>query len=263
VGAQRLWVAPAWESEVLALGLLEPGGCARLLAAGSGPRGRAATAVVPLPGRSERLHLRAVRHGGWLGPLWGERILGTGRPLAELRVTAALRERGAPVPEPVLASAERRAGPFWSAAVATVHEADSLDGIALLESAPAAEEAERALVAAAGAVRAFHDAGGRHPDLHAGNLLRRADGAWRVVDLDKVRRLPRVGAGARMAELMRLYRSLARRDLLARLGPDPGVRFLAAYCAGDQALRSALLRHLPRERARMALHRLGWPRRPA
>ena len=258
-GKRRLWVAPAWEPAVLTLGLLEEGGCARLLAAGSGPRGRSVTAIVALPGSDARLHLRAVRHGGWLAPLWGDRLLGTGRPLAELRVNAALRAAGAPVPEPVLASVEQRGGPFWSAAVATVHEPDSVDGVALLAADPSRERAERALIAAARAVRTFHDAGGRHLDLHAGNLLFRGPDECLVVDLDKARRLTRVSASARMAEIMRIYRSLLRRGLLERLGAQPGPRFLSAYTAGDEALRRALLRHLPRERARLALHRLAWP----
>ena len=258
-GARRLWVARDWEQAVLPLGLLEAGGCARLLAEARGPRGRSATAVVPVPGRAEQLHLRAVRHGGWLAPLWGDRLLGAARPVAELRVTCALREAGAPVPEPVLALAERRAGPFVRAAVATVHEPDTVDGIALLEAEPSAADAHLALVAAAQAVRAFHDAGGRHLDLHLGNLLFRASAECLVIDLDKARRVRQVRASARMSELMRLYRSLARRDLLRRLGPDPCDRFLAAYTAGDSSLRSALLHHLPRERARLALHRLAWP----
>jgi hypothetical protein len=258
-GERRLWVAPAWESAVLTLGLLEPGGCARLLTSATGPSGRSPTAVVTLPDREACLHLRAVRHGGWLAPLWGERLLGTERPLSELRVNAALRAAGAPVPEPVLVSAERRSGPFWSAAVATVHEPDACNGIALLEAGPSPEQAGRALAAAARSVRAFHDAGGRHLDLHAGNLLFRGHDDCLVIDLDKAHRLERVAPGARMAEIMRLYRSLVRRRLLARLGADPCDRFLSAYCDGDAPLRVALLRHLPRERARLALHRLAWP----
>jgi tRNA A-37 threonylcarbamoyl transferase component Bud32 len=259
-GKRRWWVTADWESAALSLGLLEAGGCARLLAAASGPRGRAATAVVALPGRDASLHLRAVRHGGWLAPLWGDRLLGTGRPLAELRVNAALRAAGAPVPEPVLASAERRGGPFWSAAVATVHEPDTADGLALLEAEPSPEQADRAVAAAARAIRAFHDAGGRHFDLHAGNLLFRGHDECLVVDLDKARRLERVTASARMAEIMRLYRSLVRRGLLVWLGDDACDQFLRAYTAADEDLRQALLEHLPRERARLSLHRLAWHR---
>ena len=257
-GKRRLWVAVGWESAVQGLGLLEAGGCKRLLEAGTGPRGRATTAVVTLSGRDARLHLRAVRHGGWLAPLWGDRLLGTDRPLAELRVNAALRAAGAPVPEPVLASAERRGGPFWSAAVATVHEPDTRDGLALLGAQPPVGDAQRALLAAARAVRAFHDAGGRHLDLHAGNLIFRGHDECLVVDLDKARRLAHVGPSARMSEIMRLYRSLVRRDLLRFLGDDPCGRFLHAYCAGDDDLRHALLRFRTRERARLAAHRLGW-----
>jgi hypothetical protein len=35
-------------------------------------------------------------------------------------------------------------------------------------------------------------------------------------------------------------------------------RLLSAYTAGDRELRRALLRRLPRERRRLALHRLGY-----
>ena len=65
------------------------------------------TAIVPLAGSKARLHLRPVRHGGWFGGLLGAKLLGSARPLRELRVTAALAERGAPVARPVLVVAER------------------------------------------------------------------------------------------------------------------------------------------------------------
>jgi hypothetical protein len=61
-----------------------------------------------------------------------------------------------------------------------------------------------------------------------------------------------------MAELMRLHRSLVKRGLLARVGMRGCARFFAAYTAGDRELRRALLRQLPRERVRLALHQLAW-----
>src|SRR5690606_11831715 len=123
----------------------------------------------------------------------------------------------------------------------------------------------RALLAAAGrAVRAFHDAGGSHPDLHVGNLLVRArDDAPEVWILD----LDRATAGAppapreRMAQLMRLVRSLHKRGLWGAAGGERGaLRFLHAYVAGDRALRRALLARLPAERRRLARHALLYRR---
>jgi tRNA A-37 threonylcarbamoyl transferase component Bud32 len=258
--ARLLCVTPDFESAALALGLLEPGGLERILARADGPRGRARTALVSLPGRAERLHFKPVVHGGWLAPLLRDRWLRPRRPLRELRTHAALRAAGAPVPVPVLVAA-RRGGLFYRAALATVHEEESLDGAALLASGPSPAARRCAAAAAGAAVRLFHDAGGRHADLHLRNLLfRRRDGdieAW-LVDLDRARAAGPLGAGERMADLMRLYRSLEKLGLLEVVGARGCASFLAAYTAGDRALRRDLLRFLPRERARIALHRLGW-----
>jgi len=259
-GDRVLYVSPEFESAALALGLLAPGGLERILARASGPHGRSRTAIVSLPGRRERLHLRPLHHGGVLRALARDRLLGLARPLAELRATARLRAAGAPVPIPVLVAARRTRG-FYHAAVATIHEEDTLDGIALLVSGAGAAMRRRAASAAGSAVRALHDAGGQHADLHIGNLLFRDRGdriESLVVDLDRARIAAPLGAAERMAELMRLHRSLVKRGLFADVGARGCARFFASYTAGDRELRSALLRHLPRERARLAVHALGW-----
>jgi len=259
-GACRLLVAAPFEEVARGLGLLEPGGLERLLAQASGPRGRASTAVVALEGRSERLHLRPVLHGGALAGLWGDRLLGLRRPSEELRTNARLRARGAPVPRPVLVAGHRRGGPFWRAALATLHEENSLDGVAFLGSEPQPERLLRACAAAGSAVRALHDAGGRHRDLHVKNVLVREAGSETqalLIDLDRARLVPELRPRARMAEIMRLYRSLVKRGLDAAVGREGCQAFFSAYTAGDAGLGAALLAQLPRERRRLALHRLG------
>ena len=259
-GPRFLCVAPGFEDGVLRLGLLQPGGLERLLDQARGPMGRARTAVVPLEGRSERLHVRPVRHGGWLAGLWGDRVLGLRRPTAELRLTERLSARGAPVPRAVFVAARRRSGPFWTAALATVHEEGALDGVAFLDAAPEAERRLRACASAGAAVRRLHEAGVRHRDLHVKNLLLREVGdrtETLIVDLDRARPALRASARARMAEIMRLYRSLVRRGLADGLGPEGCQRFLEAYTDQDQRLRASLLAHLPRERRRLARHALG------
>jgi tRNA A-37 threonylcarbamoyl transferase component Bud32 len=259
-GDRVLYVTPEFESAALALGLLAPGGLERILARAAGPSGRSRTAIVSLPGRGERLHLRPLHHGGLLHALRRDRLFGLARPLAELRAHARLRAAGAPVPIPVLLAARRERG-FYRAALATIYEEDTLDGIALLASRAGASMRRRAARAAGSAVRALHDAGGRHPDLHIANLLFRERGGRveaLVVDLDRARVSLPLGAGGRMAELMRLHRSLVKRGLLAEVGARGCASFFASYTAGDRELRGALLRHLPRERARLAIHAWGW-----
>jgi 3-deoxy-D-manno-octulosonic acid kinase len=256
-GGRLLAVAEPWERAALALGLLEPGGAERLLARASGPRGRAPTAVLDLVPGGERLHLRRVMHGGWLAPVWGERLLGAGRALHELEVAAALHARGAPVPRPVLAVAWRR-GACVSAAIGTAYQEGALDAAAFLRGAPSRERMLRAASAAGRAVRALHDAGGRHRDLHVGNLLLREGelevAAW-VVDLDRARLVPEVSPARRAAELARLYRSLETRGLLGAVGEAGCHAFVSGYTGEDRSLLAALREFAPRQRRRLALRR--------
>ena len=255
----RLVVDASWSGAADARALLDPGELMRRLADASGSRGRAATTLLRARAGSCAL-LRTVRHGGLLAPMLGERLLGLGRALRELQVAGELHARGAPVPRPLLVAGVRR-GLFWQAALATAYEEGARDGVALLAAEPARPRLARALDAAARAVRRFHDAGGRHADLHLGNLLfREGERACvaLVIDLDGARAGAPPAPARRMRELMRLYRSVAKRGLAAQIGARGCARFLSAYCAGDRALRRALLAALPRERRRIARHVASW-----
>lgn len=258
---RRLLVAEKFAEAVTALGLPEPEAAAALFAHRRAGSGRTATAVVPLPGHPVRLHLRAVRHGGWLGGLLGGALASTARPEAELRATAELLVRSAPVPQPVLAAGWRVAGPLWAGCLGTLHVEDSRNGIELLDSRASLPERLNFAEAAANAIRDFHDAGGRHPDLHLGNLLRCGPSAKSrvlVIDLDRaVAGLP-PDASTRMHELMRLQRSVEKRGFEHALGPRARARFLSAYTRGDRALRRALWANLPRELRTLRWHRLGY-----
>jgi len=261
--ARYLRVALRYADAVAALGLPEPEAARRLLAAAPGATGRTHTAIVPLPDRSAKIHLRPVRHGGLLGGLWRGALLGMHRPIRELEVTGQLSHAGVAVPDPVLVAGWRIFGPFWSAVVGTAHLERSIDGVALLADAPQPKRLLRAAEAAGRAVRRFHDAGGRHADLHLKNLLFRESGeateAW-IVDLDKARVGAPPRARRRARELMRLYRSLIKRRLSGRVGRRGCARFLAAYVAGDRELRRALRTHFRFERLRIAVHALAYRR---
>ena len=255
-----LRVAPAYRAVAESLGLLETGGLAALLSRGGGPTGRAPSVVIELPECRERLLVRPVQHGGWLAPLWGESILGPGRPSRELDVTHCLRRRGAPVPRPVFAAAQRLAGPFHRAAVATVFEEGTQDALQFLRATPTPARILRACTAAGRAIRRFHDAGGRHRDLHAGNLLLREGGEateCTVIDLDRASAGSLVTPRARASELGRLLRSVLKPGVRPRTGRTGAAEFIDAYTEGDAKLLEALAACWPRERRRLVLRGLS------
>jgi hypothetical protein len=261
MGRVLLVVDPLLGDATRRLSLLSRDGVERHFARGGGGAGRSATALVELPESTEALVLRRLLHGGLLGPILGPFFLGTRRPLRELRVTAELRRAGAPVPRPALAWGRRCAGPFWKLAVGTYLEPDAVDALAFLESEPPPSRLLRAAEAAGRAVRRFHDEGGRHADLQVKNLLirERADGPECVIiDLDKARITPGLTPGERMAQLMRLFRSLLKRDVLKGVGIRGCARFFGAYCGDDRLLRRALWRRVDRELRKVALHKLRY-----
>lgn len=247
-------------SDVAVLGLLEPGGLERALARPSGTRGRVDTSVLSLATTGARLHLRPFRHGGWLGGLRSDDLPSLARPIAELRVTAALAAAGAPVPTPALLVAAR-AGSRWKVALGTLFEEGAIDAADWLRSPWDRSRLLRATAAVAAAVRSFHDAGALHSDLHLGNLLirERSDATEVViVDLDRTTRSARVTPAQRMRELMRLHRSLVKRRLVQHVGSRCYARFLESYTGGDRQLREELRAHLARERFRVAVHAAGY-----
>jgi tRNA A-37 threonylcarbamoyl transferase component Bud32 len=239
------------------------GGVDRLFARGGGATGRGETALVEAPGSKQTLVLRRLIHGGLLGPLLGSAFFGMSRPLRELRVTAELRGAGAPVPRPALAWGRRIAGPFWHPVVGTYLEPGAVDALRFLGSEPDLPRLLRAAEATGNAVRRFHDEGGRHADLHLKNLLiRERDDRIEciVIDLDKARITPGLTPGERMAQIMRLFRSLLKRDVLERVGSRGCSRFFTAYCGDDRLLRRALWKRVDGELRKVAIHRLGYRR---
>ena len=243
-----------------ALGLFERDGIARAFAAGEAVGGgRVPAALIAWPSGPHEIVVRRLRHGGVLGGVLGGAYLGASRVLRELAVNAELFAAGAPVPQPALVLARRSAGPFWACAIGTERVAGANFASSLLGA-----ERERALRAAAIAVRSFHDAGGRHADLNATNLLlaeRNGHLTATVIDLDRARVRAPVPAKRRMREIARLWRSLLKRGAGAALSPAERDAFLVAYCAGEAPLERELRARLRREQLRSALHTWRYPRR--
>jgi len=130
-----------------------------------------------------------------------------------------------------------------------------------MSSEPSPPECLHFAESAAVAIRRFHDAGGRHPDLHLGNLLlqgRGPDARVLVIDLDRAVAGAPCDASTRMRELMRLQRSAEKRNFQAAMRPRTRARFLSTYTRGERTLRRGLYAHLPRELRRLRWHRLGY-----
>ncbi len=247
------------------LGVLGPDGLDVLLGQGeAGHEGRGTTRRVAIAGRGTVV-VRPLLHGGLLGPWLGDVFWGMGRPLNEIAVTEALRDAGAPVPQAAFAIGQRVTGPLFRAAFASFEIEDTRDALVFLRDAPPPDAVEAAAAALGRAVRRFHDAGGRHGDLHVKNLLLRTGGAQQgpeafVIDLDGARVTPGLTPGERMAQLMRLFRSLRKRGLLETVGLRGCARFFGAYCQDDRALRRAMWSRIDRELRRVAVHALGYGR---
>lgn len=207
------------------------------------------------------LRLRTARHGGALGRWLGERYVGPGRALREFETWSRLADAGIPTPGLAFVVAVRR-GLAWRTALATVDRPAAIDGLALLESAPDAATLNAAAAAAGRTLRRLHDAGWRHGDLQLRNLLfeRDAEGDLRclLVDFDRATHRRSLSPRQRLAEWLRLARSLEKRGVAGAVGPAPRRRALAAYSEGDPALRGVLRARAPRTGRAGLRHRLAW-----
>lgn len=184
------------------------------------------------------------------------------RPLDELSLTRRLSAVHVPVVEAVGAVVvASRLG--WRGHLLTREVPGGLDLETFLYAPMAHAEwpVADALAAAGTAVRAMHDAGVRHGDLHLKNLLLDpALAAVRVLDFDRAQSADGPLSDAdRLIDLARLARSVEKHRLRGmQVGRKSALRFLRAYGgsaeAGDRwllAVRARLVRGL-------ALHRLWW-----
>jgi 3-deoxy-D-manno-octulosonic acid kinase len=176
-------------------------GAARELAAGRG------SILLIEDGRLSWV-LRRYLRGGFAARFARDLYLWLGeertRSFRELRLLAALRAQGLPVPVPV-AGCYRRSGLAYRAELLT----ERLVGVRSLEDVLADGSMDDARWADIGrCLRRFHDAGVQHADLNARNILVGPDdGVW-VLDFDRGR-LRRPGAWRRRV-LDRLERSLVK-----------------------------------------------------
>lgn len=230
----RAWVLEV-EREAVAAALFRAQGCVPLDTAG----GRGGVMRFAL-GRGEGV-LRPFRRGGLAGRALAHRFFMNNRPLREFRVHAELLRRGAPC-APLLGVAWQAQGPWVSGAIATGFiEGPSLES--LLAGGATEEALQQALSAAGRAVRALHDAGCLHADLHPGNILVAREGAF-LIDFDRARLFPALSPAQRASNLLRLRRAFVKR------GHDPRhlASMLEAYGGGHASTALQRVVAMGRER---------------
>jgi 3-deoxy-D-manno-octulosonic acid kinase len=171
--------------------------------------------------------LRHYRRGGLMARLGFQRYAWLGesrvRSLAEFRLLARLRERGLPVPAPLVAG-YWRSGLGYRAAILV----ERIAGARALSHWLGASAGEAPWEAVGAMLARFHQAGLDHADLNADNVLVDAAGRPWLIDFDRC--VMRTGQGGwRQRNLARLARSLHKLS-----GGDEGwrpgfARLQAAY----------------------------------
>jgi 3-deoxy-D-manno-octulosonic acid kinase len=180
-------------------------GAAGRIAATAPGRG-SAWFIAALPGGVPQV-LRHFRRGGLVARLVEDRYLWAGaeatRSFRELALLARIEALGLPAARPV-AARYVRAGAWYRADLLTV----AIEGARPLAELLGAGRGSAPWARVGATIRAFHDAGVRHADLNARNVLVSGDGAVHLIDFDRGAEL-RPGSWC-AANLARLARSLAK-----------------------------------------------------
>ncbi len=254
------WVIRAEEAlceSLLKAGLVEAlqGGAS----AGPGPRGRIVHGRIVLPDGTAVI-LRRYHHGGMFARLTRDCFLGHSRFLREFEVTRAAWAAGVPTPRAIAVG--------WSAGalatrgfLATFESGEARDLLDLFARPISQPKRHAAVRSSAFAIRALHDAGVRHADLHLKNLLVGEGGgepgsmAW-VIDLDRAQRLEEpLPMRARIRNLARLYRSVEKHRRRGLHIDDGDVEaFCDAYFGDDAEGRRAAHPALGLARLRASFH---------
>jgi 3-deoxy-D-manno-octulosonic acid kinase len=223
-------------------------------------RGRGRPFGVDVPGLG-RVFVRPYLHGGMLGRVTRDRFASDARFEAELAAHAAAAAAGVPVCE-ALGVVSRPAGLGMRRGWILLREVPG--GRDLLETLAAGTPPARRqtlLFSAGRAMRALHDAGFHHPDLHLKNLLVTPADAVLVLDLDRAQRVPAVRRERRIADLFRFDRYAAKQAAAGHaVTRTDRLRVLRAYAGGDWPARAEVRELAQRLRRHIARHGAAFSR---
>lgn len=216
VTAGRCSVVTLAEHEADARALLAEGtlyeAAARDLAARS-YHGRGVAYAIALPVSGLHVVVRHNRRGGLLAPIRRDFFFPPTRAPRELRSALRLERVGIPTPQVIMYGIERRFGILRRSDVVTREISNSGEFATFLVSDAGPTERAEAWRAVRALVSALGDAGARHHDLNAKNILlsRTADGfqAW-LLDIDRVTFGGQRSLAVRRGNVARLARSLRK-----------------------------------------------------
>jgi 3-deoxy-D-manno-octulosonic acid kinase len=196
--------------------------------------------------------LRHYRRGGWIARFVADSYLWSGvrrtRPWREWHVLRRLRELGLPVPEPVAARVTRHGVVYCGDLITRRIEGATTLAQVLQTRSLGRDDWGRI----GGLLRRFRDAGLRHDDINASNILIDAAGAFHLVDFDKAC-LTAPGAWCRR-NLARLRRSLQKHlERNPRFAFDVGAWEAVLECYGAPAHEGALREMAPGELSQRSL----------
>ncbi len=199
--------------------------------------------------------VRPYLHGGLLRRMTADRHAGDGRFLDELAVLVAARSAGVPVCEPLGIVSRPAAVGLRRGWLLVREESGARDVLAVLGGGVVPRDRRDVLAAAGRAIRALHDAGFAHPDLHFKNLLWTADGRVLILDLDRATAADDLPRARRIAELFRFDRYGAKRAALGdSVTRTDRLRVLRAYAGTDWPARAELRELASRLRAHITRH---------
>jgi len=230
---------------------------------GSSVEGRRSHAVIDLPGGGKAV-ARHYAHGGLLRSLTGDRFFGAGRFASEVRVSEHLRARGVNTPE-VLGLLVRFAPfGFCRGHIVTRMVEGGRDLLLHLSSRAGKEQMadprrkREFLRTAAEQVRKMHDAGVYHADIHIKNLLLGPGGAVYILDLDRASIQAQLKLPHRVANLLRLGRSLEKTGTDSIITGRDCFLFLIEYLRCGEPLDIEPRRVVKKYRRHVGRHRLLW-----
>jgi hypothetical protein len=240
-------------------------------------QGRGEYPCLPVEGGG-RVIVRRVRHGGLWGKVMGDVLWGADRPIRELINSNKCLERGVPTAEILGLRLELALGgfvplfrvalPLLRAEVFLRELTGAVDLVRLLDTTGGFQPQKRGIIwAVAESVKAMHEGGLYHNDLHLKNILIAQSSPGEplrayIIDLDKSRlyngALP---LSQRIKNLIRLDRSvekfMASRGCFGLITQRDKLRFLRDYAGGGQSgmdwkglARGSYARH--------TLHRWWW-----
>jgi 3-deoxy-D-manno-octulosonic acid kinase len=158
--------------------------------------------------------VRTIMHGGVFRHITGKRFLSPNRTIRELKVSASLVAHGIRTPE-ILAVRLIKEGLFYSIDVVSKFIPDSKDLLVYFEKCHT--DSLELIKKSGSIIRAIHDLGVYHTDLHIKNLLLDNSGNLWVLDLDKAYQCDLLPEFMKQMNLKRFIRSIKKWQTKGRI----------------------------------------------